>query len=161
MADLAGWSYAPYRSFWSALDLPFPPECGASGKIVSRWCMECQKRVQKLRGTLCEVCGLPFDQAVLYTTCRADRPHFRALRARAVFGDPLQTALHKLKYRRDISLADVLAAHMLTFVRALNRPIDIIATNPPGKHRRKERGYNRCYEPKAACDGIEYEIHTS
>ena len=140
---MASWSYALYSSFWSALDLLFPPECGGCGKIGSRWCMECQKRVQILRGTLCDVCGLPFDQDVICTTCRADRPHFRALRAWAVFGDPLQTALHKLKYRRDISLGDALASQMVTFVRELNWPIDIIAPIPLGKRRLKERGYNQ------------------
>jgi competence protein ComFC len=143
MANLASWPYALYRSFWSALDLLFPPACGGCGKIGSRWCIDCQKRVQILRGMLCNVCGLPLDRAVICATCRADRPHFRALRAWAVFGDPVQTALHKLKYRHDISLGDALASHMLNFVRELNWPIDIIVPIPLGKHRLKERGYNQ------------------
>jgi competence protein ComFC len=140
---LASWPYALYRSFWIALDLFFPPACGGCGKIGSRWCVECQQRVQILRGTLCEICGLPLDKAMICDTCHAERPHFRALRAWAVFGDPVQTALHKLKYRRDISLGDALASHMSSFVGELNWPVDVIIPIPLGKHRLKERGYNQ------------------
>lgn len=140
---MASWSYAPYRSFWIALDLFFPPAWGGCGKIGSRGCVECQQSVQILRGTLCEICGLPLDKAAICETCRAERPLFRALRAWAVFGDPVQTALHKLKYRRDISLGAALASHMLSFICELNWPIDVIIPIPLGKHRLKQRGYNQ------------------
>jgi len=140
---LTNWSYTLYRSIWNALDLLFPPACGGCGKIGSRWCAECQQRVKILSGTLCEICGLPLDKAGICDTCRADRPYFRALRAWAVFENPVQTALHKLKYRRDISMGDSLASHMLSFVRELNWPIDMIVPIPLGQERRKERGYNQ------------------
>ena len=140
---MTNWSYTLYRSIWNALDLLFPPACGGCGKIGSRWCAECQQRVKILSGTLCEICGLPLDKAGICDTCRADRPYFRALRAWAVFENPVQTALHKLKYRRDISMGDSLASHMLSFVRELNWPIDMIVPIPLGQERRKERGYNQ------------------
>lgn len=136
-------SYTLYRSLWSTLDLLFPPECGGCGKTGSRWCVQCQGQVKILNGNLCEVCGLPLDKAGLCDTCRADRPHFRALRAWAVFDDPVQAALHKLKYRRDMSMGDSLAAQMVAFVRELNWPIDVIVPVPLGKQRLKERGYNQ------------------
>ena len=140
---MTNWSYSLYRSAWNALDLLFPPACGGCGKIGSRWCVDCQQRVKVLQGTLCEICGLPLDKPGICDTCRADRPHFLALRAWAVFENPVQTALHKLKYRRDISMGDSLASHMLSFVQELNWPIDMIVPIPLGKQRRKERGYNQ------------------
>ncbi|MBC7876614.1 MAG: ComF family protein [Anaerolineales bacterium] len=140
---MTNWSYTLYRSFWNALDLLFPPSCGGCGKIGSRWCVDCQKHVQVLNGTLCEICGLPLDKPGICDTCRADRPHFRALRAWAVFDNPVQTALHKLKYRRDISLGDSLASQMFPYVKELNWPIDMIVPIPLGKKRRRERGYNQ------------------
>lgn len=143
MAELINFEYLLYRSFWGALDLVFPPACGGCGKTGTRWCSECQQRVQILRGTLCEVCGLPLEQAGICNACRAERPHFRALRAWAVFSDPTQTALHKLKYRKDISLGDVIASQMIPFVRELNWPIDLIVPIPLGNQRLKERGYNQ------------------
>jgi competence protein ComFC len=136
-------SYTLYRSLWIALDLLFPPVCGGCGKTGSRWCVECQQRVQILNGTLCEVCGLPQDTDKVCDTCRADRPHFRALRAWAVFDDPLRKALHKLKYYRDFSMGDALAFQMTDFVRGLNWPIDMLIPIPLGRQRIKERGYNQ------------------
>jgi predicted amidophosphoribosyltransferase len=75
--------------------------------------------------------------------CRADRPHFRVLRAWAVFDDPIRSALHRLKYRRDMSMGDLLAAQMLAFVEELCWPIDLIVPIPLGRQRLKERGHNQ------------------
>jgi len=136
-------AYAFYRSIWIGLDIVFPPVCGGCEKVGSRWCTECQQRVKILRGTLCEVCGLPLDKAGICDTCLEERPHFRALRAWAVFDDPVRSVLLKLKYRRDISMGDSLASQMLPFVRELNWPIDMIVPIPLGKQRRKQRGYNQ------------------
>jgi len=156
---LTNWSYTLYRSLWSALDLFFPPVCGGCGKFGFHWCVDCQQRVKILRGTLCEVCGLPLDKAGICDTCRADRPYFAALRAWAVFENPIQTALHKLKYRRDFSMGDSLASQMLSFVRELNWPIDMIIPIPLGKQRRRERGYNQVgmiAKPLAMALNVEY-----
>ncbi len=109
----------------------------------SRWCADCQRSVKILNGIVCEVCGLPLDAGGICDTCRADRPHFHALRAWAVFDDPVRKALHKLKYRRDLALGDALAAHMVHYVKGLNWPLDMIVPIPLGRQRYKERGYNQ------------------
>lgn len=96
-----------------------------------------------MTGTVCDVCGLPQEKAGVCSACLADRPHFRSLRAWAVFEGPVQSALHKLKYRRDMSMGDALAEQMTQFVRALNWPIDLVVPVPLGKRRLKERGYNQ------------------
>lgn len=140
---MANWKYKAYRSVWSALDLLFPPNCGGCGKLGLRWCDTCQKSVQVLNGVLCEVCGLPQEKPGLCRACLADRPHFHSLRAWAVFEGPLQPAMHKLKYRRDLSLGDALAAAMLSFVRDLNWNMDLVTPIPLGKQRMRERGYNQ------------------
>lgn len=152
-------SYTLYRSLWSALDLFFPPVCGGCGKVGSRWCVECQSRAQILNGTLCEVCGLPRDTDGICDTCRAERPRFHALRAWAVFEDPVRKSLHKLKYRRDIALGDALAAHMAQYVRELNWGFDMIVPIPLGRKRYKERGYNQVAmiaKPLALALGVEF-----
>jgi ComF family protein len=136
-------SYLLYRFGWSALDLLFPPACGGCGKLGSRWCAECQKKVKILSGTLCDVCGLPQDVAGVCETCREAIPHFRALRAWAVFEGPLRQALLKLKYKRDMSMGDAIAAQMIPFVESLNWKVDMLIPIPLGKQRLKERGYNQ------------------
>src|SRR5258706_848429 len=137
------WKYILYRSIWGGLDLVFPPFCGGCRKPGSRWCEDCQKKVQILNGILCDVCGLPQNKAGVCDICFAVRPHFRALRAWAIFDDPLRSALHKLKYGRDLSLGDSLAGQMISFVLALNWPINVIVPIPPGKRRLRDRGYNQ------------------
>jgi competence protein ComFC len=125
------------------LDLIFPPDCGGCGKFGFRWCEDCQQKVKILNGTLCEVCGLPQNKAGVCDVCRVERPHFHMLRAWCVFEEPVKTALHKLKYRRNISLGDPLAEQMSLFVRELNWPVDTIIPIPLSRGRKRERGYNQ------------------
>jgi ComF family protein len=89
------------------------------------------------------MCGLPQAKAGVCDTCRADRPHFCALRAWAVFDDPVRKALHTLKYRRNISIGNSFAAHMTEFVQTLNWPVEMVIPIPLGRQRMKERGYNQ------------------
>lgn len=140
---MTNWKYTLYRSAWSALDLLFPPVCGGCDKTGSRWCQECQKKIKVLNGIVCEVCGLPQEQVGVCKTCLVDRPHFRMLRAWTVFENPIQHALHKLKYRKDMSMGDSIAFQMLPFVKNLNWQMDMIIPTPLGKQRMKERGYNQ------------------
>lgn len=139
----SSWVYPFYRSAWTTLDWVFPPACGGCGRAGSRWCADCQRRVQILRGDLCSSCGIPEIQSALCRTCELNPPAFYALRSWAVFDAPIQTALHKLKYRRDVGLGDALAAGMSRFVEELHWPIDVIVPIPLGARRRQERGYNQ------------------
>ena len=65
------------------------------------------------------------------------------LRSWAAFEDPVQVALHRLKYRRDIGLGDALSSQISEFVTQLEWPIDMIIPIPLGKKRLRERGYNQ------------------
>lgn len=135
--------YTVYRSIWKALDLVFPPACVGCGRMGNRWCDECQKKVKVLNGIVCDICGLPQERSGICDSCRLDRPHFHSLRAWAVFDGPIQVALHRLKYRRDISLGDEIAGLMVPFVNELDWKIDLVIPIPLGKQRIKERGYNQ------------------
>lgn len=157
---MTNWKYNLYRSAWSGLDLLFPPECGGCNKAGSRWCEGCQKKIKVLDGIVCDVCGLPQEQAGVCKTCLAERPHFHNLRAWTIFDEPIQSALHKLKYRRDASMGDALAFQMLSFVQGLNWQIDMVIPTPLGKKRINERGYNQVAmiaKPLALALQIEYD----
>lgn len=136
-------NYMLYRSIWKTLDLVFPPVCVGCGRVGFRWCDECQRKVKVLNGMVCEICGLPQEKSGVCDTCQLERPHFYSLRAWAVFDGPVQSALHRLKYRRDISLGDEIAGLMIPFVQDLGWKIDMVVPIPLGKHRMKERGYNQ------------------
>ena len=159
---MTNWKYALYRSTWSALDLLFPPVCGGCDKAGSRWCEECQSKVKILDGIVCDVCGLPQEQVGVCKTCLADKPHFRMLRAWTVFENPIQHALHKLKYHKDMSMGDAIAFQMLPFVQKLNWQIDMIIPTPLGKQRIKQRGYNQVAmiaKPLSLGLQVEYALH--
>jgi competence protein ComFC len=153
------WKYKAYRSIWIALDLIFPPNCGGCDKTGSRWCQTCQSNVKILNGIVCDICGLPQEKPGICRACLADKPHFRSLRAWSVFEEPIQSALHKLKYRRDFSMGDAIAAGMLPFVQGLNWSIDLVVPVPLGKQRMRERGYNQVAmisKPLALGLGLQY-----
>jgi competence protein ComFC len=125
------------------LDWLFPPVCGGCGNPGIRWCLECQKKVQVINNTVCDACGLPQVRSGLCDRCRQKRPAFKNLRSWAVFEKPIQEALHRLKYRRDIGLGESLSGQMANFVEQLKWPVDVLIPIPLGKKRLRERGYNQ------------------
>jgi ComF family protein len=94
-------------------------------------------------GAFCSRCGLPQTGSGLCERCKQKSPGFKLLRSWAVFENPLQGALHRLKYRRDIGMGEALANQMLAFIGQLNWPVDTILPIPLGRKRLKERGYNQ------------------
>ncbi len=75
--------------------------------------------------------------------CKQARPPYIALRSWVVFKDPVQTALHKLKYRRDIGLGDALAFPLAQYVSTLNWDVEMLVPIPLSTKRLSERGYNQ------------------
>lgn len=65
------------------------------------------------------------------------------MRSWAVFDSPIQNALHTLKYRRNMGIADAIAVQLSEFVRPLNWTIELLIPVPLGRKRLKERGYNQ------------------
>jgi predicted amidophosphoribosyltransferase len=92
---------------------------------------------------VCDICGLPQVHQGLCSRCQQNLPAFKVLRSWTVFENPVQTALHRLKYRRDIGLGEMLAGQMSEFVKRLNWPVEVILPIPLGKKRLRERGYNQ------------------
>jgi ComF family protein len=65
------------------------------------------------------------------------------MRSWAVFDSPIQNALHTIKYRRNIGLADSIAIQMAGHIRSLQWDVDMIVPAPLGRNRLRERGYNQ------------------
>ena len=126
----------------------------------TRWCFECQKNVQRISGQVCDACGLPQARSGLCSRCQQSKPSFRLLRSWAVFENPVQNALHRLKYRRDIGLGEALSDQISEFVKQLGWPIKILVPIPLGKKRLRERGYNQVAMvalPLSMRLGLDYE----
>lgn len=93
---------------------------------------------------ICDRCGYPRDP---HETCRnchipAHAP-LAGVRSVAFFEGPLRSALHRLKYQRDISLADTLAEWLCAAWQTLRLPGDTVTPVPLSAQRLRERGYNQ------------------
>ncbi len=143
MGQTAAWGYHIYHSLWAGLDWIFPPTCGGCGQPGTRWCADCQTRVIRPREPVCDVCGVPREIAGVCDGCKSSPPHYVSLRSWSVFDQPVRGALHRLKYRRDMSLGDALAVALNEHIRSLGWPIEIVAPVPLSRKRLSERGYNQ------------------
>lgn len=141
--DMGRPAYRLYQLAWAGLDWLYPPQCGGCGKSGSRWCVDCQRQTLHLPSTICQVCGRVMKTAGLCVTCQQTPPPYTALRSWAIFNGPLRSAMHRLKYSRDIALGEVLARPLLEMLHQLGWSIDLVTAVPVGVARRAERGYNQ------------------
>lgn len=88
-------------------------------------------------------CGIPLKTPGICDRCNTQPPTYRMMRSWAVFDSPVQNALHTIKYRRNIGLADMLARQMVEYVRSLELDAQLVIPVPLGKKRLQERGYNQ------------------
>jgi ComF family protein len=128
---------------WNILDWIFPPDCPGCEKKGVRLCEDCRNSVQPLSGPLCPVCGEPVRVEGLCSDCITEPPAFDALRAYTLFDGKIRNALHRLKYRNDISLGDVLAPFLVELYNRQGWAVDIVTAVPLSKNRLRSRGYNQ------------------
>ncbi len=137
-------TYRVYRWAWWLLDALYPPVCGGCGaQAYARLCDACRQQARPLQPPLCPVCGEPTSPAGLCRRCIQHPPAFTALRSWAEFCGPLQKALQRLKYQRDLALGDELARPLVEILYQLAWPVDLITPVPIGVDRQAERGYNQ------------------
>lgn len=75
--------------------------------------------------------------------CR-DRPYvIDGLRAYAIYAGAIRNAIHRLKYERDIALAETLSHFLVELYQETKWQIELIVPVPLGVVRRRERGYNQ------------------
>jgi ComF family protein len=89
-------------------------------------------------------------------------PHYLALRSWAAFGGKVRNALHRLKYRRDVSLGEALSRPLSDYLQQLEWPIDLVLPVPLGTQRLAERGYNQAEllaRPLALASGVRFRTN--
>lgn len=136
-------AFIAYHLFWNAVDWVFPPRCGGCDQLGERWCPTCQQETVRLSEPLCSCCGYPFASGGLCQDCRNQPPSFRALRSYCAYQGPAREAIHRLKYQRDMGIAEALAGHLAQLARDLAWPVDSITAVPLSPSRMKQRGYNQ------------------
>ncbi len=128
---------------WVGLDFLFPPRCVSCGRWGHRLCPECRARIAWLGPPLCARCGSPLGTLRAASHTCVHEPGLKAVRSAALFDGPMRDALHALKYRRDLGLAEVLAGFLLHVWQPLGWRVEVIVPIPLGAQRARERGYNQ------------------
>jgi len=108
-----------------------------------RWCMKCQRDIVPITPPICERCGRTQRFGGICARCTATPPGYTALRSCAAFSGPLRSALHRLKYSRDVALGEILARPMIDCLCQTTWQVDLVLPVPISLSRRSERGYNQ------------------
>jgi len=132
-----------YNLILSSLDWLYPPNCINCGIVGSRICRDCQYLIQPINYPICIVCGTPTRISGVCSLCKKMKPNYRLLRSWALFEGPVQKAIHRIKYKNDVTLGKELANLMTSFIKDLNLPVDSVIPVPLGERRRSQRGYNQ------------------
>ncbi len=146
------WRYHARQAVWAGLDLIFPPACAGCDRPGGRLCAGCWAALARLEPPVCALCGYPAPAAGASgcAVCQARSAARGApltalagLRSAAFFEGPLQHALHQLKYRRNIALADCLARELAAAWARWDLPAGWVVPVPLSAQRQRERGYNQ------------------
>lgn len=132
-----------YRLLWNSLDWLFPPDCAGCGSPGFRWCQPCQEGIQQFGSDVCPLCGFPGYGGKLCPTCRVNPPHFSALRSYGRYFGALRLAIHALKYKKDIAIAETLSLHLIEIYKEQAWHIDFVTAVPLNRDRFNQRGYNQ------------------
>jgi competence protein ComFC len=140
------WRFRTRQFLWATVDLVFPPQCAGCGRPGQRFCADCRLKLTLLQPPFCQRCGYPVRQAGLCELCDFGVNRLSALagvRSAAFFEGPLQTAIHQLKYRGDLILADDLAGLMLAGAAEDLPAGGLVVPVPLAPERQTARGYNQ------------------
>lgn len=132
----------------------FPPRCLGCSEILHPednriFCPDCQTKINVIHGEICLICGTPFPDSPapshLCGDCLEAKPSFSC--ARAVFGyeSVILEAIHRFKYKRDLSVGETLADVMADFSFPDVNVSDYTMILPVPLHvkRLRERGFNQ------------------
>jgi len=136
-------AYRIYQLAWAGLDWFYPPNCGGCSAPGSRWCEKCIARTNRIRLDGCLRCGIEEQINGICSACRHSAPAYTSLRSWAYFEGSIRNALHRLKYKKDVALGEVLARHLVKMLDDLDWMVDMVVPVPLGLVRQSERGYNQ------------------
>jgi ComF family protein len=130
------------------LDLLYPPRCLICDQFGPDYlCEKCASSILKpLPEPICRRCGHPIAGTACHH-CAERRPAFVRSRSAALYVDDLRHAIHLLKYRDKVVLADPLGKLLAGYAQENSRALhglefDTVVPVPMHPTRQRLRGYN-------------------
>ncbi len=125
------------------LDLLFPVRCAGCGRAGELLCPACRAEVQPVPQPVCIRCGRPLAVQGRCDGCAAGQFHVSAIRAAAVYADPLSQVIHRFKYEGRPELHEPLGQLLAGYWRDRSATVDLVAAVPLHENRLRERGFNQ------------------
>src|SRR5512139_2176626 len=113
-----------YHTLWEGLDWVFPPTCGGCGRFGWRWCPDCQRNTLVIDTPVCPICCLEEPSGRICAECQAHPPPFTSLKSWGVYKGALRSAVHRMKYQRDIGLSEEMSRYMEEVFRSSGWNVD-------------------------------------
>lgn len=151
-----------YSQIFGLVDLIFPPQCAGCGKPGERWCSDCSQKIKMLEGPHCQKCAEPLAdrRRQVCRRCVEVDPVYEQIYVLSAFGDPIKSALHRLKYSGDQAIGENIAAEMADLLRENYVSVDVLVPMPISAEKREIRGYNQVEaigRPLARLLGVEFD----
>ena len=141
----------------ASIDLLLPPACVLCGQLlptglaVQSFCHGCLSAMPPLSQGHCSCCAQPFSSTAsdhLCGTCLKRPPSFSVVHSAGIYQGRLKEAVHKLKYRNQLTLAQPLGQLLGTRIAAAGNDFapHCIIPVPLHPRRLRQRGYNQAVE---------------
>jgi ComF family protein len=132
----------------------FPPRCLGCAEILHPFtgqifCRACNDEIKFITGSICFICGTTFPnspaQSHLCGDCLENKTYFSYARALFSYETFILNAIHQFKYKRNISIGEMLASFMADFSFPDIDFADYSLIIPVPLHikRLRERGFNQ------------------
>jgi ComF family protein len=132
---------APLLSAWLPIPCVFCGAAGAHGGV----CRGCRADLPGLEAARCPVCAIASSGSLVCGQCLKHPPAFARTVAVADYAFPLDAAIVRLKYGRDLGLVGALGQLLYKAVQGEPRP-DLVVPMPLAPQRLSTRGFNQAAE---------------
>ncbi|KUG24388.1 competence protein f [hydrocarbon metagenome] len=132
----------------------FPPQCPGCSEILYPYtaqifCSNCTDNIKFIKGGICTICGTTFPDSPaenhLCGECLEKKPYFSYARAVFSYENIILNAIHRFKYKRNMSIGEIMSSLMADFSFPDIDFTDYSLIIPVPLHikRLRERGFNQ------------------
>jgi ComF family protein len=145
------------RALSRGVELLLPPACLLCGQLLppgfdpQEFCASCQVDMPPMGRSHCSCCSQPFPASSsqhLCKTCLQRPAAFSSVHAACSYKERIKDAIHQLKYRNQVNLAQPLGKVLVKSLESARTSFspDCIIPVPLHPSRLRERGYNQALE---------------